>query len=939
MRSLTSEFGRTAAITLLSAALYLLYAATASADVPPTEVAAAPAFSPEHSLSAEELRWSQEVLTQLPPTWRAQPAGLRKTADTRPAESASALVDGNTFLIASGLRELAFKREVALGYALREDMRYEWSRRHEWRSINGWHRNTWLQVKPANISPSAFADERGKRSPALDLATAMAAYLVPEPNVRQADRSRRCTHLAHSRFIEAVLAEQNPSWLPPVKKRFPTCQAFTRWARLEALDGLEVLMAAPSPKTLGSLFGHIFLRVSWRTGDGPEPLINSRVVAFLAETRIPLAEDSLYAVKGVFGAYRAYLNEMPFLKVYHEYAVDERRDLTRFSLRLSPEETEELLARVWTARRHAAYRYYFFSDNCASLTIDLLNGVLPAERRIVYPEVFGSGPTGILDGLAFARAYDGGPLVERNPDTILSLQSEAAAAHALRDEVLAAMRSKVATDKPQERPRFDRAVAKMHSRRSAVRAEGYGELSELAAEADPSIAGQLLRESMRIEAWLSAEENLNEEKRAERDRRRRLHRLHRQLGEKRALLVGKVVAPGEVDTLLRQLDAGEATTRMTAYRDLADAIAQTATYDSEHVALLVFYLRIHAHIRRDESDLRQRKLFHRLFTSSSGNQELHRHIDRHAHLFAKQHVTRISANLRLLQQMQVTLTEVAVPDQNLSRQRLLDRDTADYHASGPHAGIDNFEIGMILQGDTAGELTPGFSFGGAVFDERIGDQRRHGFPGNASFTFLRSSTIFVRTSRGTVLGEGQSRVAGYRTLRHALDEHEPWTRLVGWEAYGDIARSQARDLAFRHDLGGAVLVPLFARNDYADHVLASVGLRYSGYYRLSDGEAHLAALPVALEARLALPSLGTLQHALSTRVEAAPLVDRWLGHGVEWSAQAEGHLPLWNEADFGMRQHVGGVLLLTGEWCRQPSLMTGAARLDTFRLRIGLRLE
>src|SRR5262249_21846643 len=144
------------------------------------------------------------------------------------------------------------------------------------------------------------------------------------------------------------------------------CDDFEGWADLDDLAEIEVVLAAPSTAMVGSLFGHVFLRLVYRDEDGDTPPHLSRAVAFLADNDVPFEEDPAYAWKGITGAYGATLHERPFLDAYRDYVVVEGRDLRRWRLRLDAGRRRAVMERLWTVAHGARYPYYFFKRNCAT---------------------------------------------------------------------------------------------------------------------------------------------------------------------------------------------------------------------------------------------------------------------------------------------------------------------------------------------------------------------------------------------------------------------------------------------------------------------------------------------------------------------------------------------------------------------------------------------
>src|SRR6202042_1156804 len=92
-----------------------------------------------------------------------------------------------------------------------------------------------------------------------------------------------CRLISQARFVQGRLGNEAPS-----PRR---CQAFEGWADLDRLHAVEVGLAAPSTAMIGSLFGHLLVRLAYRDDDGRTPLHLSRTVAFLADNDVPFDAD------------------------------------------------------------------------------------------------------------------------------------------------------------------------------------------------------------------------------------------------------------------------------------------------------------------------------------------------------------------------------------------------------------------------------------------------------------------------------------------------------------------------------------------------------------------------------------------------------------------------------------------------------------------------
>jgi hypothetical protein len=190
---------------------------------------------------------------------------------------------------------------------------------------------------------------------------------------------------------------------------------------------------------------------------------------------------------------------------------------------------------------------------------------------------------------------------------------------------------------------------------------------------------------------------------------------------------------------------------------------------------------------------------------------------------------------------------------------------------------------------------------GALYDERLGDHRRFGFPSDTAFTVARSD-LWLGPPGGVSAPDVvayEARAFGYRSLRLPLPEAPTRGWPLGWELYVDVRGSRARALAAELEAGWSFLAPLADRGGLADHALASFGLAYASYLPTAAAPARStprrSELPVALEARAALGARPSHRSWLSGRVAATPAAvfagaDRTLA--LELRAGAEGHVSL-----------------------------------------------
>ncbi|HEX8701537.1 MAG TPA: DUF4105 domain-containing protein, partial [Myxococcaceae bacterium] len=285
----------------------------------------------------------------------------------------------------------------------------------------------------------AFSRARGQVSASLDLVTFAEELFVPVESLRPealgVDDQVRCQEFSKARALAELVVASELGALPA---RGP-CPAFDRWADEESFSHFEVLMAAASGRQPESLFGHLLLRPVWREGTVAQGRGFSPVVQLVALTGME-SKGLSYLMKGMTGGYDTAVLTTTLGDISHETLELEQRTLRRFRLQLTRTEQERLLERVWELERRGYFPYFFFTDNCASALLFLVNGVLEGDRRVRAPGWLWVLPTATLDQLARAEVEAPGgasqSLLEYIPDEFESTDARAERAHASREELL-----------------------------------------------------------------------------------------------------------------------------------------------------------------------------------------------------------------------------------------------------------------------------------------------------------------------------------------------------------------------------------------------------------------------------------------------------------------------------------------------------------------------
>jgi hypothetical protein len=714
------------------------------------------------------------------------------------------------------------------------DAEKKWSEHPAWTSLNSWrgYLSTVLAPLPhaANTHPLAFADARGGRSPRWDLASFAARYFT-------GDHATKCRLLAQSRFLSDRLEELG------LEAQHPHCAGFERWAELPKIETIEVSLASPTSQAVGSLFGHLFLRIQGT---------NNRAIAFLAESSGVIEEDPLYPLKGIFGGYRASLFEKSFLDVYRDYVIAESRSIRRFRLNLDETQRRRLMERLYTRLHAAHYTYYFFAQNCATLLIDIFSGISPAADELRVEGSFGRGPSSVLDALAKSS------LLTYVPEPYASFEVEAAEAAVERQTIAA----RLANDAPELAYAFEMAKS---SPDAEQRAGAYRRLAEVFIDrrrTSDRDAAEWLRSSARIEAHRSAKESLDAEKILLKTRRE----LQRETME---LIDPPIEAPGGDDEELR----------FVAYRRAADYLA-----DHEDDAFRL-YLLLSADLAGDSIKKRDPELHARLFLPERDRPVLaQRYLSGKTQLFEPIAVTAVSPALLAVQRAKqaIAARRTLPPEETAAK---ISEEEEHYQNAYERTGIDTFGV------SGAYDRATGVIVHGAAFDERLGDQRRHGFPGHTAFTFLRSEALWIMGATLPRVESSRTRFFGYRNV--------PRGRTFGFELEADLSTRRG-DLTPR--AGAGVLWAIASSTDFADHLVASTGLAYDAFFPINGRDVHAIEVPVALEVR---KSLSGPMHALRLKAVWSPAFDV-MRRDLSYRLGAEGELRIQMSGKVALR--------LRGRW-------------------------
>ncbi len=307
--------------------------------------------------------------------------------------------------------------------------------KEKWRAFALWKNGLFSPDHPKNVNSDGFAGDSGRRSAGLDFATFACEFFMPPPykdplsyvKFRLPDRYAYFSGLFQS--------------APDPLKELACGQGFRDWVDPEDVEHVEILVTTPTSATPASIAGHALMLIKRKQDyyDGRDSL----VLGFVAETSLDLRngiDPVVYGYRGITGHYSSMIQEESLEELVQRATILENRDVQRYRLNLTEEETARLIQRLWVIKSSFTYRYKFFGQNCASMLLDTLNQVFPPEERIELNVPLVAPMHGV------ARLFQQQRLGEFIYPEYWSVGSKARQAsaknEAIRKEILAALRQK-----------------------------------------------------------------------------------------------------------------------------------------------------------------------------------------------------------------------------------------------------------------------------------------------------------------------------------------------------------------------------------------------------------------------------------------------------------------------------------------------------------------
>ena len=206
-------------------------------------------------------------------------------------------------------------------------------------------------------SESFYLAEDGRTNPASELQASIKLFEEAK------DKEKICLFPARYQYL------QKQGW---VKADYPKCEEYQQFVKDLHPAGVTLLFTDAYMNNPSSLFGHTLVRID--TGRKGTQLLahGMNYGAFTGSN-----PGALYAVLGLTGGYYGGFTVKPYYDTINTYNNIENRDIWELNLDLTQEEQEMFVAHLWEIG-HTQTRYYFFTQNCSYMLLEMLDAVRPS---------------------------------------------------------------------------------------------------------------------------------------------------------------------------------------------------------------------------------------------------------------------------------------------------------------------------------------------------------------------------------------------------------------------------------------------------------------------------------------------------------------------------------------------------------------------------------
>lgn len=226
----------------------------------------------------------------------------------------------------------------------------------EWLRL-GHYRKSLLGNFESPFRGKLFISPEGINNPEAELKASI-ELLLSKP-------AEQCRYPARTAWLKKVLE------LPA--EAFAPCPELDAWKKQLGAQEIYIIFASADLNSLGSSFGHTFLRAH-----NPKNIQNLDLLDYGINYAASTGEDdgALFALKGLFGFYPGSYSMLPYHQKMREYTNLEGRDLWEYKLNLTPEQVDAIIDHLLELDNSYA-EYFFLKDNCSRQILELIEVARP----------------------------------------------------------------------------------------------------------------------------------------------------------------------------------------------------------------------------------------------------------------------------------------------------------------------------------------------------------------------------------------------------------------------------------------------------------------------------------------------------------------------------------------------------------------------------------
>lgn len=226
----------------------------------------------------------------------------------------------------------------------------------EWLALGHYRPQIFGGYESTIDAPSFFLSLQGKTNPQAEFEATVALF-------QSNDDKTKCLFPARYKLLQQKGI---------IDYEFPRCADLEQFYQDLQPSGVTLLFTDAYMNNPSSLFGHTLLRID-TARKGTQLLAHGVNYGAFTEGQ----ENSvLFAVWGLTGGYYGGFTVKPYYDIINTYNNIENRDIWEFNLDLTPAELDYFVAHLWEVG-HTQTRYYFFTQNCSYMLMEVLDAVRP----------------------------------------------------------------------------------------------------------------------------------------------------------------------------------------------------------------------------------------------------------------------------------------------------------------------------------------------------------------------------------------------------------------------------------------------------------------------------------------------------------------------------------------------------------------------------------